>query len=170
MNIVNYIEKTHQYYFRKGSEIAYRYAHKLDGPFTPLKKPVKESRLMMISSAGMEIIPDDGPQPEPFKGINIGDKDNVEVFSIPSDIPKEKLKYISGAHNRTESDMPDIDAFFPVTRLRELAGEGAIGSLAGNYLRIRPCYSTSKTLKLDAPEVLKRCQEDKVDVALLVPV
>jgi hypothetical protein len=94
----------------------------------------------------------------------------VEVFPISSDVPKEKLKYITGAHNRAENDMLDIDSFFPVTRLRELQGQGVIGSLADNFLRIRPCYSTSKTLKLDAPEVLRRCREDNVDVALLVPV
>ena len=170
MNIVNYIEKTQQYYIRKGYDNVYQYAHNEDGPFTPLKKPVNESRLMMISSAGMEFIPEDGPAPEPYKGINIGEKDNVEVFPIPSDFPKEKLAYITGAHNRAESGMPDIDAFFPVTRLRELQAAGAIGSLAQNFLRIRPCYSTSKTLKLDAPEVLRQCREDKVDVALLVPV
>ena len=170
MNIVNYIEKTHQYYLRKGYDRAYNYAHNEDGPFRPITKPVSQSRLMMISSAGMEIIPDDGPEPEPFKGINIGEKDKVEVFDIPSNIPKKKLKYITGAHNRAESDMPDIDAFFPITRLRELHTEGAIGSLAENFLRIRPCYSTTKSLKLDAPEVLARCRKENVDVALLVPV
>jgi hypothetical protein len=170
MNTVKYIEKTRAYYLRKGFDNPYRYAHFDDGPFTPLSKPVSSSRLMMVSSAGMEFLPDDGPEPMPFKGINIGEKDKAEVFSIPSDIPKEKLKYITGAHNRAESDMPDIDAFFPVTRLRELRDEGLIGSLAENYLRIRPCYSTSKTMKLDAPEVLKHCREDAVDVALLVPV
>lgn len=170
MNTVKYIEKTHAYYRRKGFDNPYRYAHFEDGPFTPLSKPVSRSRLMMVSSAGMELIPDDGPEPWPFKGINIGEKDKVEVFSIPSDIPKEQLKYITGAHNRAENDMLDIDAFFPVTRLRELRDEGLIGSLAENYLRIRPCYSTSKTLKLDAPEVLRRCREEAVDIALLVPV
>ena len=170
MKHVAYIEKTQQYYHRKGFSNAYRYAHFEEGPFTPLKKPVAESRLMMISSAGFEIVPDDGPEPEPFKGINIGEKDRVEVFPIPSDSSKEKLKYMTGAHNRAESHMQDVDAFFPVTRLRELQAEGLIGSLAENYLRIRPCYSTTKTLKLDAPEALRRCREDKVDVALLVPI
>ncbi len=170
MNPIHYIEKTRDYYIRKGYDNTYRYAHFEDGPFTPLRKPVAESRLMLISSAGMEIIPDDGPEPVPFKGINIGEKDKVEVFPIPSDIPKEKLKYVTGAHNRAESHMRDIDGFFPVTRLRELRDGGRIGSLAENFLRIRPCYSQRKTLELDAPEVLRQCREQQVDVALLVPV
>ncbi len=170
MNYVRYIEKTHEYYVRKGFDNPYRYAHFEDGPFTPLKKPVAQSRLILVSSAGFDLVPDDGPEPAPFKGINIGDKTKAEVFPIPHDAPKEKLKYLTGAHNRAESDMLDFDSFFPTTRLRELQAAGDIASLAQNYLRIRPCYSTRKTLELDAPEVLRHCREEGVDVALFAPI
>ncbi len=124
----------------------------------------------MVSSAAVEIVPDDGPVPVPFKGPNIGAKDKAEVFAIPSDTPKEKLRYVTGAHNRRENEMLDIDAFFPVTRLRELVAEGVIGDLAPNHLRIRPSYSQRKTRELDAPEVLRLCREQAVDVALCVPI
>ena len=170
MESIRYIEKTHEYYFRKGNTEAYRYAKNEDGPFTPLRKPLAESRLILVGSAGIDIVPDDGPVPKPFKGRNIGPKDEAEVFIIPSDIPKEKLIYLTGSHNHQESGMQDIDAFYPVTRLRELRDEGRIGSLADWHLRIRPCYSQRKTRELDAPEVLRRCREQAVDVALLVPV
>ena len=170
MQHVRYIEKTHQYYFRKGHTNAYNYAHNSDGPFQRLLKPLSQSRLMLISSAGFELIPDDGPEPAPFKGINIGDKQKVEVFPVPSDLPADNLKYITGAHNRADSPMLDVDAFFPVTRLRELRQAGRIGGLAREFLRIRPSYSRRKTRELDAPEVLRRCREEQVDVALLAPV
>ena len=174
MRTVPYIEKTHQYYLRKGKSDVYRYAHHTDGPFQPLLKPLADSRLMLISSAGFVVLPDDGPAnqpaPEPFKGINIGEKDKVEVFGVPSDLPATKLKYLTGAHNRAESPMSDPDAFFPTTRLREFREAGRIGGLAAEYLRIRPCYSQRKTRELDAPEVLRRCRAEGVDVALLAPV
>ena len=167
---VRYIEKTHAYYRRKGSGEDYRYAHHSDGPFTPLTKPLAQSRLVLISSAGMEIIPEGGPAPVPFKGINVGPKDAVEVFDIPSDLPKERLIYVTGAHNRAESPMTDIDAFFPITHVRALQREGAIGGLTRDFLRIRPAYSQRKTRELDAPEVLRRCRALGAEVALLVPV
>lgn len=170
METVPYIEKTHDYYLRQGYDKPYRYAVNGEPPFVPLRKPLAESRLVMVSSAGIDIIPDDGPAPVPFNGRNIGENDKAEVFDIPSDIPKERLLYISGAHNRRESDMHDIDAYFPVTRLRELRDEGLIGSLGENHLRIRPCYSQRKTRELDAPKVLQRCREMEADVVLLVPV
>jgi hypothetical protein len=170
METVPYIEKTHDYYRRLGYDKPYQYAVNGAPPFVPLRKPLSASRLVMVSSAGIDIIPHDGPAPVPFKGRNIGDNHKAEVFDIPSDIAKERLLYISGAHNRRESDMHDIDAYFPVTRLRELCDEGLIGSLAENHLRIRPCYSQRKTRELDAPEVLRKCQALGADVVLLVPV
>ena len=66
--------------------------------------------------------------------------------------------------------MADPNAYFPVTRLRELHTEGLLGSLAANYFRLKENYSQRKTLEVDAPEVLRRCREDGVDVALLSPV
>jgi hypothetical protein len=167
---LRYIEKTHAYYRRKGTGADYIYAHHTDGPFTPLRKPLAKSRLMLVTSAGLEIVPEGGPVPVPFKGINVGPKDLVEVFDIPGDLPKERLVYVTGAHNRAESPMTDIDAFFPLTAVRALQREGRVGSLARNFLRIRPAYSQRKTRELDAPEVLRRALALGVDVALLVPV
>ena len=170
MTHVAYIEKTHAYYRRKGFGEVYRYAHHTEGPFQPLAKPLAESRLMLISSAGFALIPEDGPAPQPFRGINVGEKDQVEVFPIPSDTPAARIRYVTGAHNRAESPMDDPDAFFPVTRLAELRAAGRVGALAREFLRIRPCYSQRKTRELDAPEVLRRCRAEGVDVALLAPI
>lgn len=170
MEPIRYIEKTHAYYRRKGGTNDYRYAHHTDGPFQPLLKPLAESRLVLISSAGFVIVPDDGPAPEPYRGINIGEKDQVEVFSVPSDTPPEKIRYVTGAHNRQDSPMTDPEAFLPLTRLREFRDAGRIGSLAPEFLRIRPCYSQRKTRELDAPEVLRRCRAQGVDVALFAPI
>ena len=168
---VNYIEKTRDYYLRQGYENAYRYAHNDDvPPFVRPPKPLSQSRLMLVSSAGFEIVPADGPRPQPYPGRNIGPKGEMDVFPISSDIAKEQLVYVTGAHNRAESKMLDVDGFFPVTRLRELRDEGAIGSLARDFLRIKPRYSQRETRELDAPEILRRCREQAVDVVLLVPV
>jgi hypothetical protein len=170
MQPIAYIEKTHAYYRRKGGTNDYRYAEHTDGPFQRPLKPVAESRLVLISSAGFVVVPPGAPEPERYRGINIGDKDAVEVFDVPSDTPAERIRYLTGAHNRQDSPMTDPDAWFPVTRLRELRDAGRVGSLAPNYLRIRPCYSQRKTHELDAPEVLRRCRAMGVDVALLAPI
>lgn len=168
--VIDYIPKTHAYYRRKGGTNDYRYAHFTDGPFQRPLKPVAASRLVLISSAGFVVVPQGAPAPTPYRGVNIGEKDRVEVFDVPSDTPAAHIRYVTGAHNRQDSPMTDPDAYFPLTRLRELRDAGAIGSLSESFLRIRPCYSQRKTRELDAPEVLRRCRAMGVDVALFAPV
>ena len=66
--------------------------------------------------------------------------------------------------------MSDVNTYFPLTRLREFQAEGVLGSLATDFFRLKENYSQRKTMEVDAPEVLRRCREDDVDVALLTPV
>jgi len=54
--------------------------------------------------------------------------------------------------------------------LQELQAAGRIGSLAPTAYGVYNAYSQGKTLGTDAPEVLRGCREEGVDVALLVPV
>ncbi len=44
-----------------------------------------------------------------------------------------------------------------------------MGSLAARFHGVPTDYSQRRTLENDAPEILERCREDGVDVALLVP-
>ncbi len=55
-------------------------------------------------------------------------------------------------------------------RLREFRDEGVLGSLAPDYYRLKENYSQRKTNEVDAPEVLRLCQQAQVDVALMSPV
>ncbi len=47
---VRYMDRTRDYYKKKGYEKSYRWAHYEDVPFTPLKKPLSESRLVLVST------------------------------------------------------------------------------------------------------------------------
>ncbi|MBT6246305.1 MAG: reductase, partial [Gammaproteobacteria bacterium] len=62
------------------------------------------------------------------------------------------------------------NAYFPVTRLLEKVEQGRINSMAPRCHGVYTAYSQKKTLETDAPEVLKRCREDEVDIAVLTPV
>ena len=173
MEFVPYIEKTRDYYRKEGYSEPYRWAHFDSAPFTPLKKPLSECRVALISTAGFEIIPEGGFSDEELrelrKGTNTGTY-ALEVFSVPSDTRKERILFVKENHDRAQSDMSDADAFFPVTRLREFRDEGVLGSLASDYFRVQLNYSQRKVMEVDAPEVLRRCRADAVDVALLSPV
>ena len=173
MEFVPYIDKTRDYYLKEGFSEPYRWAHFDSAPFTPLKKPLSECRVALITTAGFEIVPEGGfsykEVRELRKGTNTGTY-ALEVFSVPSDTPKERVLFVKENHDRAQSDMGDADAFFPVTRLREFRDEGVLGSLASDYFRVRLNYSQRKVVEVDGAEVLRRCRADGVDVALLSPV
>lgn len=174
MEHVRYIDKTREYYSRQGYDKTYRWAANDTAPFTPLTKPLSESRVVLISTAGFTLVPDGGFSEEELRrvqsgGSNMGSYD-MEVFPIPSGLPEDRILYVVGNHDRAQSDMSDVNSYFPLTRLREFQAEGVLGSLATDFFRLKENYSQRKTLEVDAPEVLRRCQADGVDVALLTPV
>ena len=53
--------------------------------------------------------------------------------------------------------------------LRRLAAEGVIGELAPRFHGAPTNRSHRVTIETDAPEILRRCREDGVDAAVLVP-
>ena len=48
---IPYIQRTREYYLRLGYP-AYRWAHFAEVPFTPLARPLAQSRLALITTAG----------------------------------------------------------------------------------------------------------------------
>ena len=167
MDYVHYIDKTHEYYRKLGYAKSYNYARNEDIPFTPLKKPLAQSRVALVSTAQFVMTDSDGNSMEEVRMLGTNE---LEVFTIPSDWPVERMRSTSEDHDRFQTEMQDIDAFFPITRLREFQTEGVLGSLAQAYFRTLPNYSHRKTSEVDAPEILRRCKADGVDVALLCPV
>lgn len=167
MDHVRYIDKTRDYYRREGYLRDYRWAQFSDGPFTPLTKPVARSKLMLISTAALVMLDAQG---QPLETPRVIGTNALEVFPVPMDWPLERLRSVSTDHDRFQTDMADVNAYFPLARLRELEAEGAIGGLAGEALRLLPNYSHRKVLQVDAPEVLRRAREQGVDAALLTPV
>ena len=174
MDYVRYIDRTREYYGSHGYEEVYSWASNPGAPFTPLAKPLSDSRVTLISTAGFRVAPPENFSEEEIRhlksdGSNIGSY-QLEVWPVPSDTAEERIVYVVANHDRAQSNMDDPNAYFPVTRLREFRDEGLLGGLAENFYRLKENYSQRKTLDLDGPEVLRLCKLEGVDVALFSPV
>ena len=66
-------------------------------------------------------------------------------------------------------DFDVVRPVVPLPLLRKLAQSGRIGKLAARFHGVPTNRSQRHTIDVDAPEVLRRCIEDGVDVAVLVP-
>jgi hypothetical protein len=162
MSHVRYIDKTREYYRAEGYDRPYRWAHFDVIPFTPLAKPLADCRVGLITSSEMAIR--DEPPP-------VADDDPLrDPYSLPSDTPVARLYSRKTAYDRFATTLDDVDAYLPLTRLRELAASGRIGSLAPRFQCVFSQYSQRKTLGVDAPRILEWLREDRVDVAVLTAV
>jgi hypothetical protein len=160
---VRYIDRTREYYLSQGYDKPYEWAHFDDVPFTGLKKPLAQCRATIVSTSGITYrLDDSGDAPH----ATLTDS----VYSINTDVPKGRLFTNIGHFDSHETTLEDVDSFYPVTHLRNLVDEGRLDSLAARCHGVLTSYSQRRTLEIDAPEVLRRCLEDEVDVAFMVPV
>ena len=96
--------------------------------------------------------------------------EEANVVGIASDTPVERLHPIEEHYDRHATTVDDINAFFPITHLQDLARKGTIGGLPPRFQKIFPNYSHRVTIARDAPEILAQLRADRVDAVLLVPV
>lgn len=161
---VRYIDRTRDYYLGQGYEKPYAWAHNTDAPFTPMVKPLSECRVAIVSTSDIAIQGQDG-QRDRSSEFSVGN-----VYSLPSDTPLELLYSRQEHYDQHATTLDDINVYYPVSRLQELVERGRIGALAPRFHGVYTGYSQRKTMEADAPEVLRRCQEDGVDLALMTPV
>jgi len=164
LNHVRYIDKTRDYYLSQGYDKPYRWANFDDVPFTPLNKPLAESRLALVSTSEIAL----RSWKDQRTPLEKGEQGNV--YSFPADTPLDDLYSQTHSFDKYATTLVDVNAYFPVTRLQEFAAAGRIASLAPNVHGVYNAYSQRKTREKDAPELLRRLRADAVDVVLLTPV
>ena len=131
-----------------------------DAPFAPLTKPLSESKLAMVTTAGLHVQGD-----KPFSN---GDQ---SYRVIPSSTPGSKIiqSHTSIGFDRT-AFMRDINISFPIDRLRELVDQGKLGSLAENFYSFMGANRDPKEMEKEtAPELGKRMLAEGVDAVFLTP-
>jgi len=91
--------------------------------------------------------------------------------AIPGDVKAEQLvmSHASVNFDRTGYQL-DLNVAFPIDRLRELAGRGAIGSVAAWHYGFMGAYHEPADYEDSASEVGARLRADDVDLVLLVPI
>jgi hypothetical protein len=148
------MERTRLYYQAHGFTRDYGWAEFEDVPFTPLRKPLAESTVALMSTASL---------------YNRVATDRREVASGLTLEPPPRLYANDLSWDKQATHLDDLNSYFPIDRLSALAARGRIGRLAEHFHCLPTSYSRRGTLEDIAPEVLRRCRQDNVDIALLVP-
>jgi hypothetical protein len=162
---IPYMARTRDYYQAIGYEVPYRWAHYVDAPFQPLRKPLVRSRIAIVTTAA-PFDPAKGDQ-GPGAKYNGGAK-FYSVYDGDTSKPYD-LRISHIAYDRVHTSADDSGTWFPLPQLQRLAGSGRIGEVAPRFFGAPTNRSQRVTIETDAPEILARCRADGVDAAVLVP-
>ena len=157
---VSYIDKSREFYSAQGYERPYSWARHDESPFTPLSKPLSESRIGLVTTAVNLDLPDDA------------DEDALPIastFAASLDPVPERLFTQNRSWDKEATHTNDLDSFFPIHHLQAAVEDGRIGSISPRFYGVPTEYSQRRTRDADAPQLLEYLREDGVDVAMLVP-
>ena len=131
-----------------------------DTPWTPWTKKLSESRVAMVSTAGLHLRGD-----EPF---GIGDQ-SYRVIPSSTWAGDIIMRHYSIVWDHT-GFYRDLNLAFPMDRLRELEQRSVIGSLANDFYSFMGAQREPRTmLEETGPEVARRMKAEGVDLVFMVP-
>lgn len=162
---IPYMARTREYYQAIGYTTPYRWAHYVEAPFQPLRKPLDQSRVTIVTTAA----PFDPAKDDQGPGAkyNGGAKFYSVYDGATSETHDLRISHI--AYDRVHTSAEDSGTWFPLPQLLRLAREGKIGEVAPRFFGAPTNRSQRVTIETDAPEILARCRADQVDAAVLVP-
>ncbi|HYE29874.1 MAG TPA: glycine/sarcosine/betaine reductase selenoprotein B family protein [Methylomirabilota bacterium] len=143
----------------------YRWREIKPTPWAPLRKPLRECKLGLVTSAGF-LVPGQKGFDQYWPG---GD---ISYRVIPMDV---NVRTLIEDHRSPTFDHAGINAdqnlALPLDRARELAAQGKIAALNGRAISFMGSLTAVGRLTTrTAPEAARLFVEDQVDVALLTPV
>lgn len=161
---IRYIERTRTYYSALGYP-PYTWAQFDSVAFSPIARPVKQSRLALVSTAARfdPALGDQGPG-APY---NASAK-FYRVYEAPIE-PAPNLRISHLGYDRAHTTAEDMNSYLPLERLQEAVADGRIGSLAEKLIGVPTNRSQRVTREQDAPDVLEICRAQHAELALLVP-
>ena len=136
-------------------------------PWTPLRRPLAECTVALVSSAGVALRGDrpfdqEGERRNPWWG-----DPSFRVVPHGTTAAEVKLYHL---HIDTRFGEEDLDVVLPTNRLEELAREGLVGRAARSHYSIMGYILRPETLEQEtAPAIAARMKADGVDAAVLVP-
>lgn len=160
MTRIDYVSGLHEMYQSQGFP-PYRWSEFDSSPWTPFEKPLDQTCLALLSSAG--IFRDDQ---EPFDPWAVND---LSFRQIPADTPFERLKLHHNYFDHRDA-LKDLNCVFPVHRLKDLEKTGHIGYLAQTAITLGMgrLYKRTALQQETVPKIVELLKGQGTDAVLLV--
>ena len=135
-----------------------------DVPWAPLNKPLADSTVAIVTTAGLHLRDD-----KPFNRDHPGGESTYRVLPTTTDTADIVQSHFSIGFDRT-AIYRDINITYPIDRLRELVDNGTIGALSpNNYSFMGALRDCTVVAEQTGPEVAQRLKDEGADLVLLTP-
>ncbi len=138
-------------------------------PWTPFATPLSRAKVALLSTAGISM-KDDEPFDMEFERQHPTRGDS-SFRRLRADATADQIE-ANHLHIDTSYIKRDLNVALPLDRLRELASEGHVGSVAATHYSIMG-FQGSDSSRLEnesAPAIAELMKSEEVDLALLAPV
>ena len=161
MDPIAYVARLNEFYRSQGFP-AYKWTVNEGAPLTPMRKPLRECRIAMLTSGGVS-----RKDTHPF---NPQARNDLRVDAIADDTAADFFVINDDYYSHTDAER-DINCIFPIERLRELANEHVIAALAPHHYSgfMGRTYTRSAVINEAAPALARHLRDESVDAFVLVP-
>jgi D-proline reductase (dithiol) PrdB len=133
-------------------------------PWTPLRRPLSDSTVALVTSAGLHRRGD-----QPFISDPKGGDASYRLIPATTAASDIIQSHVSIGFDHT-AIYRDLNVTLPVDRMQELVKQGTIGSLSPQYYSFMGAIrNPRRLLEETGPEVARCLLDDGVDVVLLTP-
>ena len=161
MEPIRYVERLSRFYKSQGFP-AYNWTVNETAPLTPLRKPLDQCRVSMLTAGGVSRC--EAP------AFNPQARNDLRLDEVASDSPSDDFQIHDDYYDHRDADQ-DLNCLFPIDRLRELVAEGIVGEVASRFWSgfMGRIYKRSAVIGEAAPALAKELEKDQVDLFILVP-
>ena len=162
---LNYLERIAEYYELLGYGEPYRWANFDEVPFKRLSKPLRKVTIGIVTTAALYQA-DKGDQ-APGAAYN-GLAKFYSVYTA-STTAETDLRISHIAYDRDHTTAADQGSYFPLRAFRQLQSRGFFKQLSPRFYGLPTNRSQKITIEVDCVDLVRLCQEDGIDAAILVP-
>jgi D-proline reductase (dithiol) PrdB len=144
---------------------AYRWRRIDPLPWATPRKPLRESKVALVSTAGL-VLPTQVPFDDEVKGGDWSYREIPDDADVAAMIESHRSKSFDRSGLRADANLG-----FPLDRLHELVEEGAIGASNHRHFSLMGSITApGRLMSQSAPAVAEALVADDVDAVLLIPI
>jgi len=142
----------------------HRFVEATSVPWAPVVKPVKESSVALVTTAGVHLASD--------PAFDMDDAEGDPSFrEFPSDVDPRLLTITHRYYDHRAADQ-DINVVLPLERLRELVDESRVGAVAPrafSFMGHIDGRHLATLIEQTAPMVAERLRADRAEAVFVTP-